>query len=353
MMSTLRLFGVLTGVVLAVVYFWLKRRGRIERDSWWIALTMALILVSLFPSVVSVPAGVLSLSHLKAGRIITLLLLATGVTLVLLLAQRSKTERLSRQLTKTIDHITMSDFERRYPEGILGDILLIIPAFNEAQNIASVIQAVPPRVLGQSVSILVVVDGGSDGTATVAAQTGVLVCESPFNRGQGAASRVGYQLALKYGVPYVATMDADGQHHPEELENLLRPLLESQADIVQGSRQLGMYEADDSTRAVGVWFFSRFLTLLTGHQITDSSNGFRAMRSEVAATLPLYEDQYHSSELLATAARLGYRIVERPVTISRRQSGQAKKGRNLIYGFRFGRIMLRAWIRRLSSTDRV
>ena len=136
MMSTLRLFGVLTGVVLAVVYFWLKRRGRIERDSWWIALTMAFILVSLFPSVVSVPAGVLSLSHLKAGRIITLLLLATGVTLVLLLAQRSKTERLSRQLTKTIDHITMSGFDRRYPEGILGDILLIIPAFNEAQNIA-------------------------------------------------------------------------------------------------------------------------------------------------------------------------------------------------------------------------
>ena len=352
MISALRLMGLLVGVSLIVAYVMLKRRRRIEQDAWWIALTIALIVVSLVPAVVSVPAGILSLSHLKAGRIITLLLLAEGVSLILLFGQRAKTDRLSRQLMKTIDHMTMTGFARRYPSASFGEILLIIPAYNEAENISSVIQAVPATVLGYSVSTLVVVDGGSDGTAAVAAQHGAFVCESPFNRGQGAASRVGYKLALRYGIPYVATMDADGQHHPHELENLLEPLVANKADVVQGSRRLGVYETDDSTRAVGVWFFSHFLTLLTGHQITDSSNGFRAMRSEVAATLPLYEDQYHTSELLATAARLGYRIVERPVTISPRQSGQAKKGRNLVYGFRFGRIMLRAWVRRLSPTDR-
>ncbi len=86
------------------------------------------------------------------------------------------------------------------------------------------------------------------------------------------------------------------------------------------------------------------LSLLTKQRITDSSNGFRALRADLLLRLNLQEDQYYSPELLLKASKKGYKVLERPVTILQRHSGESKKGKNLVYGYRYMKAILKAWL---------
>jgi glycosyltransferase involved in cell wall biosynthesis len=192
---------------------------------------------------------------------------------------------------------------------------------------------------------LVVDDGSSDGTKKCALAHGCYVSRSPVNRGQGAASRIGYAFLAKHHVRYGVTMDADNQHRPEDLEKLIEPLLAQKYDLVIGSRVLGSAEKDSLTRSLGVSVFSWVLATVAGVRLTDCSSGFKAFDMQKMAALDLREDQFQSSEVLIAAARSGMRIGEVPIHIQRRGSGQSKKGTNLSYGFRFFRTMARSWWR--------
>src|SRR5262249_11142528 len=166
-----------------------------------------------------------------------------------------------------------------------------------------------------------------------------------INRGGGAALRVGYAMAIERGVDIVVTMDADNQHHPEEIERLVRPILNGEADFVNGSRVLGHYGRDSSIRAGGVIFFNYLLALLTGIKITDCSNGFRAIRTACLAELTLSQSQYHATEMLLECIRRGFRFLEVPITISVRLHGQSKKGPTVRYALGFLRTVLLTWLR--------
>ncbi len=110
-----------------------------------------------------------------------------------------------------------SDFESRYPGVKFGPIVALVAAYNEERNIGDVLKAMPTLVGDLEVSTLVVVDGGTDDTAGVALDAGVYTCILPVNMGQGAALKLGYQLAAAHGARYVVTLDADGQNDPAEL----------------------------------------------------------------------------------------------------------------------------------------
>jgi hypothetical protein len=140
-------------------------------------------------------------------------------------------------------------------------------------------------------------------------------------------------------------MDADGQHRPEDIKNLLLPIIEDQYDCVIGSRILGDREKASWLRITGVYFFGRIVSVLLGKKITDPSSGFRAFRMEAMASIRLHEDQYHTSELIIEAVRKGLRIGEVPITILKRKYGQSKKGKDLAYGFHFARIIFKTWWR--------
>ena len=118
----------------------------------------------------------------------------------------------------------------------------------EADSIGGVVDTVPNEVCGLDVSALVIVDGGDDGTEAVARSRGAYACVAPANRGQGAALRLGYRVALDHGARYVATLDADGQYDPAELPTLVQPLVDDEADLVTGSRRLGSNTVGDPVR---------------------------------------------------------------------------------------------------------
>jgi glycosyltransferase involved in cell wall biosynthesis len=208
-----------------------------------------------------------------------------------------------------------------------------------------VLDAIPQQVCGLAVSVLVVVDGGHDGTEEIVRGRGAYACVAPINRGQGASLRLGYRMARDHGARYIATIDADGQYDPGELAELVQPLVDDAADLVTGSRRLGSSEVGDRVRAAGVVVFAALISLLTRHRVTDPAFGLRAMKAEVPAALTLEQSQYQAAELLIAAILAGYRVAERPGVMRPRTSGKTKKGTNLTYGYRYARAVLATWLR--------
>jgi glycosyltransferase involved in cell wall biosynthesis len=234
-------------------------------------------------------------------------------------------------------------FLSEYGQGPGAPVAVVIAAFNEEPSVAGVVQTIPPAVSSRSTECIVVDDGSSDATAERAKRAGALVCRLPRNLGQGRALQVGYWLAATRRAEVVATLDADGQFDANELERVVEPVIAGRADFVNGSRRLGTSETSDPLRKAGITVFAAVLSLLTGAHITDPSNGFRAFRSEVPLALPLRQAQYQTAELLIGALAAGFSVLEVPVTVRPRQSGSSKKGTNLLYGFRFARVVLTTW----------
>jgi glycosyltransferase involved in cell wall biosynthesis len=218
-------------------------------------------------------------------------------------------------------------------------------AYNEEGAIGSTLERIPPEIGGIGVDVIVVVDGATDGTAAAARRAGALVCETPDNRGQGAALRLGYRQARELGAGYIATLDADGQYDPAELSRVMEPLLADEADLVTGSRRLGRAHTTDRVRGAGVVFFAYLISWLTGQRITDPANGLRAMRVDVTDAVPLQQPQYQAAELLVGALLHGFRVIEVPTTLYARTAGTTKKGNDLFYGLRFAGVILTTWWR--------
>jgi hypothetical protein len=227
----------------------------------------------------------------------------------------------------------------------LPPVAIVIAAFNEADVIGQVVEALPAEICGLKTAAVVVSDGSKDKTAGVARAHGALVCDVPVNRGQGAALRLGYRLAREGGARYIVTTDADGQYNPAEMERVLAPVVAGEADFVTGSRKLGSQETNDPVRRLGTWVFAVTISLLTRQHITDSSFGLRAMRAEVTGAVRLEQPQYQSSELLIAVLAHGFRVAEVPATIHKRQVGESKKGHNAIYGLKFASVVVGTWWR--------
>jgi glycosyltransferase involved in cell wall biosynthesis len=239
------------------------------------------------------------------------------------------------------------DFDARSPDPGVGPVVALIAAYEEEANIGAVLEGVPASVAGLEVTTLVVVDGGRDGTERVARESGALTCVLPVNLGQGVALRLGYELAVGHGARYVVTIDADGQNDPAEMAVMLAPLLEDRADFVIASRRLGVDQTTDRFRRAGVNLFAAVLNAIAGEHLTDTSNGYRAFRSELLVDiLPyLHQDQYQTAEVVITAARRGWRLAEEPTVWHPRASGESKKGGNLFFGLQYARVILTTWLR--------
>ena len=227
----------------------------------------------------------------------------------------------------------------------LPPVAIVIAAFNEADVIGMVVEALPATICGLKTAVVVVSDGSRDETAAVAKAHGALVCDVPVNRGQGAALRLGYRLAREGGAGYIVTTDADGQYNPAEMERVLAPVVAGEADFVTGSRKLGSQETNDLVRRLGTWVFAVTISVLTRQRVTDSSFGLRAMRAEVTGVVRLEQPQYQSSELLIAVLAHGYRVAEVPATIHKRKVGESKKGHNAIYGLKFASVVIGTWWR--------
>ena len=239
------------------------------------------------------------------------------------------------------------EFDSRYRDLKLTPVVALLCAYEEEDNIGSVLAAVPDQACGLAVTTLVIVDGGSDRTADIAKDSGAITFVSVENLGHGYAQRVGYALSIEFGAQYVVTIDADGQNDPAEMPVMLQPLVDDEADFVVASRVLGRDTTSDTMRKAGVRVFSRVLSTIGHTKLTDTSNGYRAMRVSMLDDIAyrLRQTQYHTAEFLIFAMKRGWRVTERPTVWYPRSSGETKKGKNWLYGFRYGRVIAESWWR--------
>jgi glycosyltransferase involved in cell wall biosynthesis len=259
----------------------------------------------------------------------------------------SRTARRTERLIGYVRDRARSEFEASYPNVHFGPVVAVIAAYDEEDNIGDVLKAMPTLVGDLEVSTLVVVDGGTDRTADIALDSGAYTCVLPVNLGQGAALRLGYELASDHGATYVVTLDADGQNDPTELPSMLEPLLEDTADFVIASRVLGEDQTTDRFRRAGVTLYAWMINAIAKQQLTDSSNGYRAFRIDVLDDIGphLVQDQYQTAEVVITASSRGWRVTQRPTLWHPRASGATKKGGNLVFGLSYGKVILATWAR--------
>lgn len=201
-------------------------------------------------------------------------------------------------------------------------ILIIIPAYNEAGSIGDVILDVQKHL--PEASILVVNDGSKDDTSVKArSYKGVFVLDHPYNLGIGATMQTGYLFAYRMGFDVAVQVDGDGQHRADNLDGLLEPIEKGEADMVIGSRFLGLGDYKASlARGAGIKIFSKLVSLIISEKFTDTTSGFRAVNREIIEFYKgHYPDDYPEVEVLVLLHRKGYKMMEVPVEMSERSAG--------------------------------
>lgn len=347
-MSNLRILGLIIGVVGLISTFLIYRGPKWKRANFvlFTLFSLSLIIVSINPDVVNFIRDMLALKTSQRGRIIALLIMSSIFLFFYSIYTNSKIDKYQLQFDKLIRSLganTLKESEAIFEK--IKPVTIVMPAYNEAANLNEILPNFPDSINGLEIGILVIDDGSDDETALVASRAGVCLVRNPINRGGGAALRLGYDILQKAGAQICVTMDADGQHNPSEIEKLILPILNDQYDFVIGSRVIGGREKDSRLRIAGVYIFGWLISLLIGKKITDPSSGFRAFRLEAVAPINLHEDQYHTSELIIEAIKKGLRVVEVPITISKRKYGKSKKGNEWAYGLHFARIVFKTWWR--------
>jgi len=344
--SFLRLIGIFAGLFIVVSAFLAFRDRRISRGDTLVRWLIGggLTVVCLFPNSLNFLRDLLALESHTYGRLLALLVVSNLLIWLLFFRQRGKIYLLQRHVDRMVRYAVVPkrrDGLENLPDEV--EILVVLPAYNEAENLPGVLARMPKSICGHSVGVTVIDDGSEDRTRAVALEAGAAVVSSPVRRGQGAASRLGYDLAQRLGALIVVTHDADGQHSPEEIENVVRPILDGEKDFVIGSRILGEREQDSHVRLVGIHVNNFLINFLAGTDVSDCSSGFKAIRVDSLRRVDLAEDQFQAAEAIIAAAKSGLRIGEAPISVARRWAGESKKGRNFSYGLNFTRTVLKAW----------
>lgn len=200
-------------------------------------------------------------------------------------------------------------------------VLVIMPAWNEAESVGNTVREV--LGVGRPYDVLVVNDGSTDDTAELAAAAGATVLNLPFNLGVGGAMRAGFKYAQRAGYRRVIQVDADGQHDPENIEEVLAGL--EHADISIGARfaEKGEYKVR-GPRKWAMQFLAKVISGLARTRLTDVTSGFRAANERaIRQYLDHYPAEYLGDTIdsLVVAIRSGCRVTQIPVAMRPRQGG--------------------------------
>ncbi len=192
-------------------------------------------------------------------------------------------------------------------------VFIIIPAYNEAKVIGSVLSDL--NMAGWK-HIVVVDDCSTDQTYDVASRHGVYLLRHTINRGQGASLKTGMDFALLHGADIIVTFDADGQHRVEDIPRIIRPILSGRADAALGSRFLGKTSNIPFMKKIVLHIGILFTWVFSGVLLSDTHNGFRALSRRAAQRINIRQDRMeHASEIIDEIYKRRITFVEVPVTI--------------------------------------
>lgn len=192
-------------------------------------------------------------------------------------------------------------------------VCCVIPAYQESRAIEQVVRA-SRRYCD---SVIVVDDGSTDDTGSIAAATGASVLRHPRNLGKGAALRTGLEKAVDLGCPLVITLDGDGQHDPRSIPRFVEAIREKDVDVVVGSRYSTLAATMPFARQLSNLLTTKALRVLYGVPVTDSQSGYRAFTRRVLRTIRVRSNGFAAeTEMLIDAKRAGFRIAEVPVATS-------------------------------------
>ena len=202
----------------------------------------------------------------------------------------------------------------------MANVVAIIPAYNEEKALADVIG----KTLEHVDEVIVVDDGSSDKTSEVAIEAGARVIRHSVNLGKGEALKSGFKAIGDDSI--IITIDGDGQHNPSEIPDLVRPIVEDGADLVNGSRYMnGPEENTPAYRRVGQKVLDIATNISAGTKVTDSQSGFRAFSSKSKNVFRFKDTGFGiESEMLVDAAEAGLKIVEVPITVRYDLDGSTK-----------------------------
>lgn len=194
--------------------------------------------------------------------------------------------------------------------------VIIIPAYNEEENITGVIKGIKNAV--PDADILVINDGGQDRTGEIVRELGGRAVSLPYNMGYGAALQTGFKYTLKHGYEYAVQMDADGQHETNDIPKLLKVVLDKEADVAVGSRFLngGRYKAPIIRRA-GMLVFGWLASAIIGQRVTDPTSGYQALNRNAIRFYAgdYYPVDYPDADVIIMLHRAGLEAKEIPVTM--------------------------------------
>jgi len=210
-------------------------------------------------------------------------------------------------------------------------IITLIPVHNEEKTIGEIIK----KCRRYSFKIFVVDDGSTDKTVSYAHGAGASVIKHKENKGVGAAIKTGHKVILKWiehkyqktnlnlDNIIIVNLDGDGQHNPNEIPKLVRPITEGNADLVIGSRIMGVNQDKSMIRRGGNIFFSFLISILTKNRITDAQSGYRAINIRALRLIKLRENFTNRQEMVILAAKQKCRIMEVPIAVNLRVYGKS------------------------------
>ncbi len=347
-MSNLRI--ILLGIgILGLLFTFLINKGQRLKRANFILFTLfytSMIALAANPDFGNIISNMFALRDVQRGRILALLIASNIVCWFFVFYLKSRSDEYKIQFDLLVRRLGRDVLQNNRLSKLMSkDIVVIIPAYNEAKSLEELLKKMPQKIGKKNLGVLIIDDGSSDKTSELAGKYGCACARNIINRGQGAANRLGYDILLHNNVEIGVTMDADGQHMPDEIGSLVEPIIDNRCDLVIGSRVLGKSEEDAFLRKIGVFFWTKVINFLTGAKLTDCSSGFKAFNMNKIKFLALTEDQFQSAEVIIKSARRGLKMGEVPITISKRKHGKSKKGKDIIYGFGFAKSIAKAWWR--------
>ncbi|MCP1663173.1 glycosyltransferase involved in cell wall biosynthesis [Methanocalculus sp. AMF5] len=225
-------------------------------------------------------------------------------------------------------------------------IIVTIPAYNEEDTIGEVIQNTKKTMskANHHYEIQVLDDGSTDQTKNIAQKLGANVFSHQNNRGLAQTFRDEIKYALENNADIIVHIDADGQYLTDEILNLLKPIIDGEADFVLGSRFMGTIEDMPFIKKLGNRAFSRVVSKITKTKISDAQTGFRAFTRDVAEEVDVNSNFTYTQEQIIKAVEKNFRIKEIPIYFARRSAGTSRLMTNPFdYAIRAGVNLIRIY----------